>query len=249
MLPTTVFAAKPDHSLFTQALKQNVKNGIVNYKAIKTDGRFKQYIEQLKKTDTTLIGPVEKLAFWINAYNAFTINIVIANYPLKSIKDLGADVVIGTIFKTTIWDKDLVEINGKKMSLNDIENNIIRKSGDARVHFAMVCAAKSCPPLRNEAYEGANLNEQLDDQGQIFLSDTNKNRINFEKKELVLSKIFDWFEEDFERDSKSVIKFIARFVPKEIADKLLSEEKEFDIDYLDYDWSLNECPSNKMIEQ
>ena len=249
IISITVFAAgsvRPDHTLFTQVLKENVKNGVVNYKGIKADDRFKQYIDALKKVDTTSLDPKERLAFWINAYNAWTIKVVLDNYPLKSIKDLGADLVIGTIFKKTIWDKDLIEMNGGKMSLNDIENDIIREYHDARVHFAMVCAAKSCPPLRNEAYEGEKLSEQLNDQGKLFMSDTTKNKFGLEKKKLILSNIFNWFEKDFKRDvgfgkeKGTVVKFIARYVPKETADKLLANEKDIDIDHLDYDWSLNE---------
>jgi hypothetical protein len=246
VLLTTAFAAKPDHSLFNHLLKEHVRNGVVNYKAIKNDERFKHYIEMLKNVDTASIDPNERLAFWINMYNAWTIKIVIDNYPLKSIKDLGADFVIGTMFRTTVWDKDLVEINGATMSLNDIENDIIRKYRDARVHFAIVCASKSCPPLRNEAYEGDKLNKQLDEQARSFLSDTTKNKFDLERKRLMLSKIFNWFEKDFTRDLSfgkekgSVIKFIARFVPKATADKLLANEKDIDIDYLEYDWSLNE---------
>lgn len=238
---------KPDNTLLTQVLKENVKNGVVNYKGIKADDRFKQYIEAIKNIDTASIDPKERLAFWINTYNAWTIKVVLDNYPLKSIKDLGADLVIGTIFKKTIWDKDLVTINGKTMmSLNDIENDIIREYRDARIHFSIVCAAKSCPPLRNEAYEGEKLSEQLNDQGRIFLSDTKKNKFDLEKKQLMLSNVFNWFEKDFKRDKGfgkekgTVIKFIARFVPKETADKLLADEKDIDIDNLDYDWSLNE---------
>lgn len=246
-----LFAAgnlKPDHTLLDGILKDHVKNGVVNYKAIKADDRIKQYIEYIKTMDTASIAPSERLAFWINAYNAWTLKVVIDNYPLKSIKDLGADLVIGTIFKKTIWDKDLVTMNGKtEMSLNDIENDIIREYRDARIHFAIVCAAKSCPQLRSEAFTGEKLSEQLDEQGKIFLSDTKKNRLdNLEKKQLMLSNIFNWFEKDFKRDKGfgkekgTVIKFIARFVPKETADKLLANEKDIDIDNLDYDWSLND---------
>jgi hypothetical protein len=246
---TKLFAAgtlKPDHSLLDGILKDHVNNGWVNYKAMKSDDRVKQYIDYIKAIDTASIDPKERLAFWINAYNAWTLKIALDNYPLKNFKELGAALVIGTIFKSTIWDKDLVTMNGKTvMTLNEIENDIIREYRDARIHFSIVCAAKSCPPLRSEAYTGDKLSEQLDEQTRMFLSDTKKNQFDFEKKELKLSNIFNWFEGDFKKDLSfgkqkgTVIKFIARYVPKETADKLLAQEKDLDIDHLEYDWSLN----------
>lgn len=232
---------RPDHSLFTAVLKDHVRDGIVDYKSIKGDERLTSYINYMQNIDTASLHADERLPFWINAYNSWTIKVVVDNYPLKSIKDLGADLVIGTIFKTTVWDKNLVTMNkGQKMSLNDIEHKIIRKYGDARVHFAMVCAAKSCPPLRSEAFVADRVGEQMDEQGRIFMSDKTKNRFDFDKQRIAISKIFDWFEGDFEDDSKSVIRFIARFVPKDTAETLLQEERRFKIDYLDYDWRLNE---------
>jgi hypothetical protein len=237
---------KPDNSLYTQVLKAYVNKGAVNYKGIKGDSRFAEYMSMLQNVDTALTNPHERLAFWINMYNAWTIKIVVDNYPIKSITDLGADLVIGAIFKTTVWDKQLVEIKGAKMSLNTIEHDIIRKYRDARIHFAIVCASKSCPPLRNEAYNAESLNEQLDEQARVFLADTSRNKLNVDKEELQLSKIFSWFAGDFKKDKSfekgngSLIKFIARYVPKGTADKLLANEKDLEISYLDYDWSLNE---------
>jgi hypothetical protein len=247
---STCFAAgtfKPDHSLLDAILKDYVNNGVVNYKAMKADDRLKKYIEYIKDIDTASIAPSERLAFWINAYNAWTLKVVVDNYPLKSIKDLGADLVIGTIFKKTIWDKDLVVMNKKtEMSLNEIENDIIREYRDARIHSSIVCAAKSCPPLRSEAFTGEKLVEQMEEQFRIFLNDEKKNQFDFEKKQLRLSNIFNWFEGDFKKDigfgkqKGTVVKFIARYAPKDIAEKLLAMEKDLDIDHLDYDWSLNE---------
>ena len=174
------FAGKtvqPDHPLFTYVFSENVKDAKVNYKSIRSDKRFTQYIDYLKDIDTAAISPNDRLAFWINMYNARTIKVVIDHYPVKSIIDIGAGLNIGTIFGTTVWDKDFVEIKDGRMSLNDIEHNIVRKYGDTRVHFALVCASKSCPPLRREAYEADRLDAQLDDQARVFLSDTTKNKI------------------------------------------------------------------------
>lgn len=236
----------PNDSMFTAVLQQHVHKGNVDYEGIKQDTRFARYIGYLKDIDTAAINSSDRLAFWINMYNAWTIKVVIDHYPVKSIVDIGAGLIIGTIFGTTVWDKDFVEIKGGRMSLNDIEHEIVRKYGDARIHFALVCASKSCPPLRREAYVAGRLDKQLDDQARQFLSDTTKNKIELGKNEIRLSKIFDWFEGDFERDigfgkrGGTVTQFVARFLPTNISTQLLASEKNIDIEYFDYDWSLNE---------
>lgn len=241
----TAFAAYSDNTNFTALLTEHVKDGRVNYKAIKQDKRLTNYLEQLSKTDPKTLSGKEELAFWLNVYNAFTLKIMCDNYPLKSITDLNSPggaggLVIATVLKGTIWDKPLVEIHGKKYTLNGIENDIIRPKGDPRVHFAMVCAAKSCPPLRNEAYEASKLNEQLEDQGRDFLAQVKKNNFDFAKKSCNISNIFTWFKGDFEKTGKSVLQYIARFLPKEQGDMLLANANSFAVNYTEYDWSINE---------
>ena len=245
LVVTTSAAASVDNSVYTALLRDYVKDGRVNYKALKNDKRLAEYIEILRKTDPKTLSGNEELAFWLNVYNAFTLKAMCDNYPLKSITDLNSPggaggLVIATVLKTTVWDKPLVEIQGKKYTLNGVENEIIRPKGDARVHFAMVCAAKSCPPLRNEAFEGAKLNEQLEEQGRIFLAQTHKNSFDFAKKTCKLSNIFNWFKGDFEKSGKTVVRYVARFLPKEQGDALLANAKTFAVEYSEYDWSLNE---------
>jgi hypothetical protein len=226
----------PDHSLFTQVLRDHVKGDVVNYQAIKADARFPQYLAMLRQTNpANMSDPNERLAFWLNAYNAFTIQYVIDKYPVKSLMNKLAYATGGGTFKTKF-----IEINGTKYSLNDIENDIVRPMGDARIHFALVCGAKSCPPLRPEAYDGAKLSEQLDDQGRIFLSQTGKNRFDFDRKEIYLSKIFDWFKDDFRKDGKNELDFISRFLPAVQAQMLLANAATLKVKHTDYDWSLNE---------
>lgn len=242
--PIGLFATV-DNTEFTALLKEHVSNGKVNYKAIKQDARLQNYITQLSKTDPKTLSGSAELAFWLNVYNAFTLKVICDHYPLKSITDLNSPggaggLILATIGKTTIWDKQLVEINGKKYSLNGVENDIIRPKGDARVHFAMVCAAKSCPPLRNEAFEANKLNEQLEDQGRDFIGQTKKNVFDFGKKSCQISNIFNWFKGDFEKQGKSVLQYVSRFLPKEQGDQLLANAANFSISYTDYDWSLNE---------
>jgi hypothetical protein len=233
--------ANVDHSLFSAVLRDHVKDGVVNYKAIKKDERFAQYIELLKKSDPSDLKGADKLAFWINVYNAYNIKMICDNYPVKSPMDLGSGgLLVGTILKSTAWDKKIVDVHGKIMTLNNVENDIIRKMGDPRVHFAMVCAAKSCPPLRAEAFDAAKLNDQLEDQGRDFLAQGKKNSFDFGKKTAAISNIFNWFQGDFAKTPAEVLKYVSRFLPKDKGDQLAAAANDFKVSYTEYDWSLNE---------
>ena len=124
------------------------------------------------------------------------------------------------------------------MSLYELERDVLIPLGDSRIHFAIVCASASCPPLRSEAYLAARLNRQLDDQARVFLNDSKKNRFQPSRRHAQLSKIFDWFEDEFEQRAGSVANYVARYVTDEsLAQALRSEQ--FSIEHLDYDWSLN----------
>ncbi len=235
--------AQVQHQLLTEVLKGNVKEGVVDYKSLCKDGRFSDYINQLINTNPDELGPnQEKLAFWINAYNAWTLKIICDNYPLKSINDLhSGGLALGMILKTTVWDKKIVTINNQKTSLSDIEHKIIRPVfKDPRIHFAIVCAAKGCPPLRNEAYASEKLDQQLDDQGRIFLAEEKKNSFNFENKIAHISPIFGWFKEDFGSRPEAVLRFIARYLPESKGKSLAEDSKNWRIKYTFYDWRLNE---------
>ncbi len=141
-----------DHQLFTDILQKYVLNGLVDYKNLKNDNRLDKYLSQLSNTDPDKLKGNEKLAFWINAYNAFTLQIVIENYPIESITDLNTGgKIIAYLLGDTVWDKEFITINNKKYSLNDIEHKILRKMNEPRIHFAIVCASISCPELLNEA--------------------------------------------------------------------------------------------------
>jgi hypothetical protein len=224
-----------DHTLFTQVLAAHVKDGAVDYKAIKTDPRFPQYIAMLQKSNPEVLTGEEKLAFWINAYNAFTIQYVLDKYPIKSLMNKLSYVTGGGTFKTKF-----IEIDGRKLSLNDIENDVIRPMGDPRIHFALVCGAKSCPPLRPEAYVADRLGEQMNEQGRLFMSQSDKNRFDFEKNEIAISKIFDWFKDDFRQNGKSELEFISHYLPPEQAQKLLAQAATIKVKYTEYNWDLNE---------
>ncbi|UCC95861.1 MAG: DUF547 domain-containing protein [Candidatus Omnitrophota bacterium] len=235
--------AQDQHQLFTGILKDHVKDGVVDYRSLCEDARFTKYMDQLINTNTDNLGSdKEKLAFWINVYNAWTLKIICDNYPVKSINDLhSGGLAIGMILKTTVWDKKLVTINNKKTSLSDIEHKILRPVfKDPRIHFAIVCAAKGCPPLRNEAYEADRLDRQLDEQGRLFLAQENKNSFMFDKRIAYISPVFGWFKEDFGKKPKAVLRFIARYLPKEKGNLLSQDTERWKIKYTNYDWSLNE---------
>ncbi|MCG3118578.1 MAG: hypothetical protein ALAOOOJD_00798 [bacterium] len=239
---SSVFAASatpdsvgPDYSLFTQVLRDHVKDGAVNYKGLKADTRFADFIEILKKTDPNTIAPKNRLAFWINVYNAFVLKVVTDQYPIKSIMSKTAYALGKSNFQ-----KKLVTINGVSYSLNEVENDIIRPMGDPRIHFAINCAAKSCPPLRAEAFEVSRLGEQLDEQARQFITNSEKNSFDFAKNEALVSKIFDWFQEDFKTYATGVPEFISRYLPPELGKQLLAAGKAFKIKHHDYNWDLNE---------
>lgn len=235
-------AEAESHRLFTSILAAYVNNGWVNYKALCKDKRLEEYIQQLADTNPdTITSEKARLAFWINTYNAYTLKIICDNYPVKSINDLHwGGLIIGTVLKKTIWDKDFVVINHKKTRLNSIEHEMIRpKFKEPRAHFVLVCASKSCPPLRSEAYEGEKLDQQLDDQARKFLNDPLKNRYDGNKKVAHISKIFSWFSGDFGKDDASILLFIAKFLPDTIANGIKHDPGKWDVDHMDYDWSLN----------
>lgn len=231
------------HFLFTEILREYVRDGRVNYAELRSDRRLGEYLQQLAATNPdTIADNRAQLAFWMNAYNAYTIKVICDNYPVKSINDLHTGgLIVGTVLKKTIWDKELAVVNGKRLSLNQIEHEIIRKRfNEPRIHFALVCAAKSCPPLRSEAFIGERLNEQLDDQGRVFFSQIDKNHFDPEKKIAHLSKIMDWYEGDFGKSDEEVLLHVSQFLSEELAASIAADPKKWRIKYTDYDWSLNE---------
>ncbi|MCF8260082.1 MAG: DUF547 domain-containing protein [Melioribacteraceae bacterium] len=235
-----------DHSIFTTVLQKYVEDGWVNYEELKKDSEFKNYLEILHKTDPSKLNADEvKLAFWINAYNAFTLEIILEFYPVESINDLhSGGLYLGTVLGTTVWDKDLFEINGKMISLNYIEHEILRKDfEEPRIHFAIVCASIGCPQLRNEAFESDKIYKQLEEQSIQFVNDKTKNLFDLQNREAKISKIFDWFEEDFGENDEQVLIYLANFLPKEVAEDIKMNADKWDLGYTDYDWNLNDIKS------
>jgi hypothetical protein len=207
----------------------------------------------VSESDYTNWSPEEKLSFWINAYNAFTIKAIIDNYPIKgSVFSIYPRNSIRQI--NGVWDKLQFRAVGKTVTLEEIEHEILRKQfNEPRIHFAIVCASLGCHDLRNEAYKADIINEQLENAAIIFINNPQKGvEINSATKVVNISKIFKWFGEDFidgfgktllfnDRDTKdrTVLNFITNHL-KSYKQKAFLENNRFKISYLDYDWSLNE---------
>ncbi len=221
------------HELWDNLLKKHVDNqGFVDYGGFKKDiSILKSYLNLIQNNaPNEQWTKDEQLAFWINAYNAFTIQLILdySSHSLKSIKDIGDKIKIPLI--NSPWDIKFITISGKKIDLNTIEHGIIRKNFDEpRIHFALVCAAKSCPKLRNEAFVPNKLSRQLEEQAIDFINDSNKNKIN--GNELKLSSIFNWYAGDFEAKMP-----IYQWINKYAKAKTNHPKK---ISYLDYNWELN----------
>jgi hypothetical protein len=219
-----------DNRIYSALLKKHVKSGRVDYQGFKAEeARLDQYLKILENTDIMLLSPGEQFAFYANAYNAWTIKLILSGYPgVKSIKDLGS------LFQSP-WKKKIVRIDGKVLTLDDVEHNILRpRFKDPRVHFAINCAAFSCPPLRSEPYQGAKLDQQLNDATRVFINNPDRNYL--EGNTLYVSKIFKWFAEDFDRD---VVGFVAKHAENKFKQELKAKKNSLKVKYLYYDWSLN----------
>lgn len=209
------------HQAFNNLLQKYVSNdGKVNYKGLKNDkAALETYITTLAKQipDNTW-SKNAALAYWINAYNAFTLKLIVDNYPVKSITNLSGG---------KPWDVKNIELAGKKYSLNNIENDIIRPTyKDARIHFAVNCAAVSCPPLSNTAFTEANINDLLNTRTKNFIN-SSANTITASK--IRISKIFDWYKADFED--------VPAFINKYSTIKTITNTG---IEFNEYNWNLNE---------
>ncbi|MDA3790994.1 MAG: DUF547 domain-containing protein [Desulfobacula sp.] len=241
------------HTILNDLLKKHVSwnqaktASTVNYKGISIDRKaLRTYLDSVSavtKPEFTKWSKNQQLAFLINIYNAFTIELILTKYPnLKSIKD------IGSLFKSP-WKKNFFTLFGKKTNIDEIEHGLIRQKGvydDPRIHLAIVCASIGCPALRNEAYTTDKIDGQLDDNIKSFLSDRTRNRYNTYTKKLEVSKIFDWYKEDFNAGYHGIqsLPFFLGQYAKLLADNPIDQEKikleMVDIIYLDYDWSLND---------
>ncbi len=225
------FAQKaPSHQQWDKLLKKYVNAaGMVNYKGFLRDkAELDVYLKTLSdNAPQKTWSQNDQKAFWINAYNAFTVSLILQKYPVKSIKDIA-----GKIYKiNTPWDIKFIKIGKETYDLNNIEHGILRKKfDDPRIHFALVCASISCPKLQQDAYAGIKLDAQLDDAGKEFLNDKSKNNITY--GQAALSKYFSWYKGDFTKNGS-----LSDYINKYSQTKITANTK---ISSLDYNWSLNE---------
>lgn len=230
-----------DHGVWNELLEKYVNDrGEVDYSAWLASSddsvRLESYLNALSRADPTK--PAErsaKLAFWINAYNALTVQGILREYPTSSIRNHTGAVGYN------IWENLLIPVGGETYSLDAIEHDILRKMEDPRIHFAIVCASVGCPRLLNEAYVASRLDDQLDENARAFFAQDQNFRIDESSETVYLSSILDWFASDFGVGAPAQLQAIAPYWPSEEARSYIKSAQP-SVEYLDYDWSLNKQP-------
>lgn len=230
-----------EHTAWTSLLGRYVHDGSVDYAGIKRSG-MPDLAAYLRSLESVCRGHFDswtreqKLAFWINAYNACTVKLILDHYPLRSIRSIG--LLPGAAFREEFIGLGALRGRSGNLSLNDIEHEILRREfREPRIHFAIVCASKSCPALRSEAYRARDLGAQLDAAARSFVRDASKNRYDAATRTLRISSIFDWFRADFEGAAGTLPEFVARYADESTARALRAGGVR--VEFLDYDWSLN----------
>ena len=219
-----------DNRIFAELLASHVKNGLVDYQGLKNkEKKLDAYLDVLAAVDPEKLSRNDRFAFYVNAYNAWTIKLILSGYPgIESIKDLGS-------FFSSPWKKKICRINGELLTLDEIEHDILRPAfKDPRVHFAVNCASKGCPKLSPVPYEGDRLESQLNDVTRAFINNPKKNYID--GNTLYVSRIFKWFAEDFNHDIPA---FFKKYAAPELKRQLVEQSDNIKVRHLDYDWSLN----------
>ncbi len=222
-----------DHSEFQYLLEKYVdEHGIVDYIGLKEEeGVLDRYIDKLSSASYDQLTRYEKLALLINAYNAFTLKLILENPGIKSIQDIPS----GKRWEDARWI-----ISGEKLNLMDLEHKKIRwVFAEPRIHFALVCAANGCPELRNEVFEGSKLVEQLDDQAINFYSSESNIKLDEKKNIVYLSEILDWYKFDFAEDEKDVVLYSSRYIDEKESNYINKYINIINIKYIPYDWKLN----------
>jgi hypothetical protein len=247
-----------DYNDYAIALKSYVDDtGMVNYKKLKANPqKLEAFLTSLNKLDPNTYDKwpdKDKIAFWLNAYNALTLKVIIDNYPIKSSFFRSRVYPKNSIRQIKgVWNKKTFAVMGRKLTLGHIEHKILRKRFDEpRIHMAMVCAAMGCPPLLNKPYMGNKLDRQLDERTRSFLGNAAKFKMDRKKKRIYLSPIFGWFGRDFvakykpekklgkhKKKASAILNYIASYLEDDEKEYVL--KGNFKIKYLKYDWSLNE---------
>jgi Protein of unknown function, DUF547 len=245
---TITQAQTVDHSAFDRLLKAHVVNGLVNYDGFKADPAFAEYLKLLNSTNPATLPRNEQLAFWINAYNAYTIQLINVKNERESIRNVNKS--LGLLRLKGPWSEPFAMVGGRTYTLDDIEQRTIRPTfREPRIHFALVCAAIGCPPLRSEAYTGARVDAQLTEQTVKFLTQTpTKNRVDVANRTVYRSPVFSFsdYMNDFGGSEAAVGRFIARYYPAG-PEKTLLESGTFSVTRTEYDWSLNSQANGRRL--
>lgn len=257
--PATVVAVPPvfSHELFDRVLlRYGSPSGKIDYAALKANSddldRYYRLIAATSPDSHPEIFPTDRhaLAYWINAYNAAAIQIVLAYYPIDSVLAVKPPAVfffLPTASGFFVFQKPI--FGDRKISLYKLENGIVRKRfADPRIHFALNCASMGCPKLPQQTFSGDTLDEQLDAETRRFVADKRNVRIDHEAKTIFLSQIFEWYEDDFlkwltQNDSDRparLTRYVARYLPSEKADELAAVEADYAVQFIPYDWTLND---------
>ncbi len=228
-------APQVDNSLFDALLQARVRDGLVDYVGLKSDSRLAAYLAELQKVDPATLGRAQRLSYWINAYNAATLKLMADAWPVASIMKINDG---------KPWDVPVFQPAGapERLTLNQIEHTMIRKGFvEPRIHFALVCAAISCPPLRSEAYAGERLSAQLNDQTRSFLRNPARNRYDPSAHALRLSPLFQWYAVDF-GGATGTPGFVLKYLSDSDRTALKRFSREPALVFGDYDRSPNAQP-------
>lgn len=213
-----------------------VVDGKINYSAVKQDNALEKIKNDIKNFEPYAIGDdKERLAFWINVYNIYTIDLVTQYYPVNSILEIEDKA------GKNPWDIKFIEMaGGRKFSLDEIEKDIIiPEHKEPRIHYALVCAAESCPVIINESYTPDKLDIQFNVQAVLFINDKNKNFLNRKENDLNLSMIYKWYGRDFIKKDSSVVNHIKKYINNDDKEFIISNDTK-QIEYLEYSWKLND---------
>lgn len=224
-----------DHQLFDTLLRQHVVDGFVDYDAFARAPEFARYLASLDTVRPLLLDEDERLAYWINVYNAFTIQLIVSHKETESIRNINK--ALGFLQLKGPWSEPIVQAAGRQLTLDDVDHAIIRREfGEPRIHYALTCAAMGCPPLRSEAYTGERLVDQLNDQGHRFLGDSPKKN-HFDSRVFNLSPILTAYSSDFGPEPKDLVRSIAPYM-KGVDSVALKRPRPF-IRPTRFDWTLN----------